>query len=195
MKKLKNVLLVLAMTVMCLVFYYVFVIFVDISNLVKKEPATNIKEEEMLSNTIDGDITPTEPAEEEDKEISIVVFGENFVHDSVIDSGKQSDGTYNYDFLFDNLKMYASEADIAAIYQTTIIGGNDLGVKGYPNFNTPEEMMSAIQGAGFDVALNVLPAPSFSSKYLFAFSKSGLKPYSFSISSPTFGISSIKESS
>ena len=153
MKKLKNVLLVLAMTVMCLVFYYVFVIFVDISNLVKKEPATNIKEEETLSNTIDGDIIPTEPTEEEDKEISIVVFGENFVHDSVKDSGKQSDGTYNYDFLFDNLKMYASEADIAAIYQTTIIGGNDLGVKGYPNFNTPEEMISAIEKAGINVAL------------------------------------------
>ena len=29
---------------------------------------------------------------------------------------------------------------------------------------------------GFEVALNVLPAPSFSSRYFFAFSKSGLKP-------------------
>ena len=48
---------------------------------------------------------------------------------------------------------------------------------------------------GLEVALNVLPAPSFSSKYFLAFSKSGLKPYSFSISSPTFGISSIKDNS
>ena len=29
---------------------------------------------------------------------------------------------------------------------------------------------------GFDVALKVLPAPSFSSKYFLAFSKSGLNP-------------------
>ena len=29
---------------------------------------------------------------------------------------------------------------------------------------------------GLDVALNVLPAPSFSSKYFLALSKSGLKP-------------------
>lgn len=152
MKKLKNVLLVLAMTVMCLVLYYVFVIFMDISKIVKEEPTTTTQEE-TLGNTIEGDITPTVPTEEEDKEISIVVFGENFVHDSVIASGKQSDGTYNYDFLFDNLKVYTSEADIAAIYQTTIIGGNDLGVKGYPNFNTPEEMISAIEKAGINVAL------------------------------------------
>ena len=48
---------------------------------------------------------------------------------------------------------------------------------------------------GFEVALNVLPAPSFSSRYCLAFSKSGLKPYSFSISSDTLGISSIKDNS
>ena len=29
---------------------------------------------------------------------------------------------------------------------------------------------------GLEVALNVLPAPSFSSRYFLAFSKSGLKP-------------------
>ena len=48
---------------------------------------------------------------------------------------------------------------------------------------------------GFEVALKVLPAPSFSSRYCLAFSKSGLKPYSFSISSDTLGISSIKDNS
>ena len=48
---------------------------------------------------------------------------------------------------------------------------------------------------GFDVALNVLPAPSFASRYFLATSKLGLKPNSFSTSSDTFGTSSIKESS
>jgi hypothetical protein len=36
---------------------------------------------------------------------------------------------------------------------------------------------------GFAVALNVLPAPSFSSRKAFAFSKFGVKPKSFLISS------------
>ena len=167
MRKLKNVLLVLTMTVMCLVLYYVAVIFIDINKLVKEESPSTNKEMETSTSKNDSDIEGSAGSngadekdedsqnkdENKDKTISIVVFGENFVHDSVIESGKQSDGTYNYNFLFDKLRSYASEADIAAIYQTTIIGGNSLGVKGYPNFNSPEEMMEAIHSAGFNVAL------------------------------------------
>ena len=160
MKKLKSTLLIVSMTVMCLVVYYVALVFVDMGKEAKKEQVSTVGSEENANNS-------TEPSTEQstenvevpddgstnDNEISIVVFGENFAHDSVINSGKQSDGTYNYDFLFDNLRVYAEEADIAAIYQSTLIGGNDLGVKGYPNFNTPEEMMTAISNAGFDVVL------------------------------------------
>ena len=162
MKKLKSTLLIVTMTVMCLVVYYVALVFVDIGKEAKKEVAPTV---DTQGATLDDSETSTEPSTDvvdgenstdeniNDKEISIVVFGENFAHDSVINSGKQSDGTYNYDFLFDNLRVYSSNADIAAIYQSTLIGGNDLGVKGYPNFNTPEEMMTAISNAGFDVVL------------------------------------------
>lgn len=155
MKKLKNVLLVLTMTVLCLVLYYVAIIFMDISKLVRDETATSMIDKETQKNeqSETGDDNQEGNEEKDKNKISIVVFGENFVHDSVINSGKQSDGTYNYDFLFDNLRAYANEADVAAIYQTTIIGGNDLGVKGYPDFNTPVEMMDAIKNAGFDVAI------------------------------------------
>ena len=162
MKKLKSTLLLVSMTVMCLVVYYVALVFVDIGREAKNEqgntvtgegvtndstePSTEESTENVEGENPDGEIT-------NDNQISIVVFGENFVHDSVINSGKQSDGTYNYDFLFDNLRVYAKDADIAAIYQSTLVGGNDLGVKGYPNFNTPEEMMTAISNAGFDVVL------------------------------------------
>ena len=48
---------------------------------------------------------------------------------------------------------------------------------------------------GLDVALKVLPAPSFSSRLSLALSKSGAKPKSFFISAAMFGIVSIVESS
>ena len=162
MKKLKSTLLLVSMTVMCLVVYYVSMVFVDISRDAKKEQSSanggaGINAESTEPSTEQGteDTDGEVPNDENinNNQISIVVFGENFVHDSVINSGKQSDGTYNYDFLFDNLRVYAENADIAAIYQSTLIGGNELGVKGYPNFNTPEEMMTAISKAGFDVVL------------------------------------------
>ena len=48
---------------------------------------------------------------------------------------------------------------------------------------------------GLDVALKVLPAPSFSSRFSLAFSKSGVKPKVFWISSMMLGSVSIIESS
>src|SRR5665647_2815635 len=46
---------------------------------------------------------------------------------------------------------------------------------------------------GLAVALKVFPAPSFSSRYTFAFSKSASKPNVFLMSCLMFGISSIEE--
>ena len=48
---------------------------------------------------------------------------------------------------------------------------------------------------GFEVALKVLPAPSFSSRFSLAFSKSGLKPNSFWMAASMPGSVSIMESS
>ena len=48
---------------------------------------------------------------------------------------------------------------------------------------------------GFAVALKVLPAPSFSSRKCFAFSKLRSKPKSFFTSAFTFGTFSMSESS
>ena len=48
---------------------------------------------------------------------------------------------------------------------------------------------------GLEVALKVLPAPSFSSRFSLAFSKSGVKPNSFWMSSSMPGSVSMVESS
>ena len=146
MKKLKSTLLVLLMAVISLIIYYM-VIAITGSNSDSKDDDKNTKPQEEITenqsvNNIDEKVT-----------ISLVAVGDNFAHESVIESGKNDDGTYNYDFLFEGIKDEIMSADISAIYQTMIIAGNDKGLSGYPLFNTPEEMMSAIQNTGFDIAL------------------------------------------
>lgn len=149
MKKLKSTLLVLLMAIICLMVHYVYIAITDDSHTNTNETMSGTAQEENLADT---ETIPDEQ-EIEKNTITLVAVGDNFVHDSVIESGKQSDGTYNYDFLFDSIRSYTQDADIAAIFQTMIIAGNDKGVSGYPSFNTPEEMMTAIDNAGFDVAL------------------------------------------
>lgn len=151
MKKLKSIFLVLLMAIMCLVVYYVLIAITDDGENNKSETGNNTAQEE---NTAGNGTNQNQDNQETQKtSISLVAVGDNFAHESVIESGKQSDGTYNYDFLFDNIRDYIETADIAAIFQTMIIAGNDKGVSGYPSFNTPEEMMTSIDNAGFDVAL------------------------------------------
>jgi len=87
-------------------------------------------------------------------QVTILAVGDDLVHTQVVKSGKQADGTYNYDHLFSVLKEDITAADIAVINQETILGGSDFAYSGYPTFNSPTEIGDAIVRAGFDVVLH-----------------------------------------
>ena len=86
-------------------------------------------------------------------EVTLMALGDNLMHMGIVSTGKQSDGSRNYDFLFEDLKDFIDLADVSVINQETIFGGNDLGFSGYPYFNSPTEVGDAIIHAGFDVVL------------------------------------------
>lgn len=97
---------------------------------------------------------PTPTASEDSKEIKeikIIAVGDNLIHTQVIKSGRQKNGSYNYDHLFDNIKPDIQAADLAVINQETILGGKSIGYSGYPRFNSPTEIGDAIVKAGFNV--------------------------------------------
>ncbi len=93
-------------------------------------------------------------SEEPPQELQIVMVGDMLMHSRVIDSGKQEDGTYNFDHLFANVKDFIQAADIAIVNQETIMGGKELGYSGYPRFNSPYELADAEVKAGFNVILH-----------------------------------------
>lgn len=101
--------------------------------------------------TTQPEITETEPSYEYD--ITLMAVGDNLLHMGIVNTGKQSDGTRNYDFLFDGIRTFLDIADIKLINQETIFGGDQLGFHGYPKFNSPSEVSDAIANAGFNVVL------------------------------------------
>lgn len=160
MKKLKSTFLVLLMAVICLIVYYMYGAIKNTDTISNNNENENTKpqEETTTGQSVEKptDNTGEKPVPESGPvTISLVAVGDNFAHESVILSGKQQgeESGYNYNFLFEGIKEHVASADISAIYQTMIIAGNDKGVTGYPNFNTPVEMMDAIDKAGFNVAL------------------------------------------
>ena len=89
----------------------------------------------------------------EEYDIHILAVGDNLYHTGVINSGKKSDGTLNYDHEFIEIADFLELADIKIINQETPLAGNDRGFSSYPVFNTPTEVGDATAKAGFNVVL------------------------------------------
>lgn len=109
-------------------------------------------------NTEEDNVAETENKEQEKTytgpKVSLVMVGDILLHTPVAESGMQEDGSYNFDALFANVKDEITAADLALVNQEVIIGGEELGISGYPSFNAPYELGDALVTAGFDVVLH-----------------------------------------
>lgn len=113
---------------------------------------------ESISSRVTENSKPSESAtaaasENGSSSVNLLAVGDNLIHIQVIESGKQKDGTYNFDHLYANIRKDITKADIAVINQETILGGDEFAYSGYPCFNSPTEIGDAIINAGFDVVL------------------------------------------
>lgn len=98
-------------------------------------------------------IPEKEPEEEKRKEynLSLVMVGDALYHTGTYKDGLQKDGTYNYDHQLSDIAPIIADYDLAYYNQETILGGTELGLKSYPNFNSPQEVGDAFIKAGFNL--------------------------------------------
>lgn len=87
-------------------------------------------------------------------EITLVMVGDILLHTPVAESGRLENGGYDFSAVFTEMKDEIQAADLALVNQEVIIGGEELGVSGYPAFNAPYELGDALADTGFDVALH-----------------------------------------
>lgn len=101
------------------------------------------------------------PEEDEQKDkanvepvhVDLMMIGDILMHERVIGTGDNGDGTYSYDHLFSQIGDDISQADVAVLNQETVLGGSAWPYTGYPSFNSPQEVGDAEVAAGFDVVL------------------------------------------
>jgi poly-gamma-glutamate synthesis protein (capsule biosynthesis protein) len=84
-------------------------------------------------------------------DVSIIMVGDNLLHDRLFESGLKDDGSYNYEHLYKNTKEFIQAFDIAIVNQEVILGGVELELSGYPLFNSGYEVADALVDTGFDV--------------------------------------------
>jgi len=87
-------------------------------------------------------------------EVTLVMVGDMLMHTPVNETGVMEDGSIDFSHLFTYTKDWIKEADIAIVNQEVILGGEELGISGYPAFNTYYELGDALVEAGFDVVLH-----------------------------------------
>jgi len=104
----------------------------------------------IVDNTIDNII---EKEELEDYKISMVMVGDNLIHDSIYKEAYKNTNYNGYDFSpsFELLEPIISNYDLAYYNQETILGGSEIGLSGYPAFNSPYEVGDALVDIGFNL--------------------------------------------
>ena len=81
---------------------------------------------------------------------SIVMVGDALMHMPVNNAHKTSNG-YDYTGIFKYIKPIVQEYDLKYYNQETILGGTSLGLSGYPQFNSPQQVGDAFRDAGFNL--------------------------------------------
>lgn len=81
---------------------------------------------------------------------SMIMVGDALIHDSIYKTYKTG-SKYNFDNMFKYTKDIIKSYDIAYYNQETILGGKQLGLSNFPQFNSPTEVGDAFVKAGFNL--------------------------------------------
>lgn len=113
-----------------------------------------IDAKELDSHTHDDTLDiPKIKEVDDDSEVTMIAVGDDLIHSSVYQAGKQKDGSYNFDSFFENIQYKLDEADIKVINQETVLVSDPKDYSGYPCFGSPYAVGDSIAKAGFNVVL------------------------------------------
>lgn len=87
---------------------------------------------------------------QDDISISMCVIGDIMCHNTQFKDA-YSNGTYDFSYVFSDIKDYINNADISIGNLETTFAGNSREYDGYPSFNTPEALAYDLNELGIDV--------------------------------------------
>ncbi|MFD2637327.1 CapA family protein [Piscibacillus salipiscarius] len=82
--------------------------------------------------------------------ITLNAIGDLLIHSTVYKDARTSSG-YDFNPMFKDIKYYLQNADITFANQETVLGGSQIGLSTYPQFNTPQELGDTLKDVGVDI--------------------------------------------
>ncbi len=141
--------------IVILILIAIFVFYDDILNLFIKKDNENVENFNSLDvnntgnsvNTVSEEISKISPVN-----FNLVATGDILCHNTqYFDAYDSSTGTYDFNYVFDDVVKYIEPADIAISSLETSFAGSDVGYSNYPRFNSPDSLITAIKNIGVDV--------------------------------------------
>lgn len=132
--------------------FIVLITVLGLSSILKDNNTMAKSEENKKDNTVFKEQEEIKEEKEKTTKVSLVMVGDALIHDTLY-KGAYNSSTKTYDFssIFEYIKPITSTYDLGFYNQETILGGTELGLSGYPNFNSPYEVGDAFIDAGFNM--------------------------------------------
>lgn len=115
------------------------------------QTAINDNSTNNTQNVNSDNTTTTEPTKKSTT-INMALTGDIMCHNTIYnDAFNKQSNTYDFSYIFDDIKYNIQTADIAIGNLETTFAGSSKGYSSYPTFNTPESLAYTLKKVGFDV--------------------------------------------
>lgn len=115
------------------------------------QTAINDNSTNNTQNANSDNTTTTEPTKKSTT-INMALTGDIMCHNTIYnDAFNKQTNTYDFSYIFDDIKYNIQTADIAIGNLETTFAGSSKGYSSYPTFNTPESLAYTLKKVGFDV--------------------------------------------
>lgn len=106
-----------------------------------------------IQNQVENNSSSDNTVEKQkDVTINMALTGDIMCHNTIFnDAFNSSTGSYDFSYIFEDIKYYIQTADIAVGNLETTFAGSNRKYSGYPTFNTPEQLAYNLKKVGFDV--------------------------------------------
>lgn len=85
------------------------------------------------------------------KKITLGATGDILLHKRVYEKARTENGGYNFDSMFENVEHLFDEDHLIIVNQESIIAGEQLGLSGFPKFNSPIEIGYKLKDLNVDI--------------------------------------------
>lgn len=137
----KRIFRVLILLFIIILFIFLFNFFINKESNNTEIRQTSSNEEKIAQEEIRPDVTFT-----------LTAIGDIMCHNTQYwDAYQKETDTYDFSYVFENVKDYIAAGDISIANIETSFAGKDRGYSNYPVFNSPDELARDVKATGLDI--------------------------------------------